>query len=474
MPILNLSKLTSEQIDEVQIEEASEGLSFGRRFKLKGDNPELFVFIDIFEEVKNLAETAKNDPKKLAAVSKLVGRLKKANADANANYEIKSFFYHCFTYISRLFGSGPHTKRLEDLQNTIDGQIRTLPPSERLTALKNLPSGGQKDLGLAKLAQEFFDSKDYDHCLEALNEQSYLDITIAKDLIAKTVKIYLTNDEPEKALKTIKPIKGTDKDTLIAKVADYYFIREKFEKVSETMKLSSNQHDKDNFTGKIANFYFDHGEYEKAAETINLVQSLIYLPTLLIKNILDKYIEDKKYEKALDLLPDYRNSKLDYAVKIGNLCCEDNDFENAHKAIELVHKQGYLHPKEKQASEALIKRVVTHYCEGENKQPEKAYEIVEPIKVDGYSREDCAPKNDLLKEIADAYIAKDQLQEALTTSDKIEQDFKMVNEIIMNVAEAYYDKNEPQRALLTIGKCNGMHFTKEIARRVQKYQNAIQ
>lgn len=475
-PVFKLSNLTAEELLEVTIDEASEGRSFGRRFKVNAGasgSSEALLFRDILDEVKDIAKTAKKnrDLKKFEAVSKLLVTLNTADGDANLLYEEKGCGYRSLTFISRLFRQA-HSKRIIKLQKSVSKNIDALDPMKRLADLKNLPDNSLgKSMESEKLAKEFFDNKDYDHCLEAIKETPYPG-TVEIDFISEIAENYLTNDEPEKALETIQLIKdhlNTKKNAFIAKVADYYFIREKFDKVFETMKLSSMQNDIDISLKKIAEFYFTHEEYEKAAETINLVQSLIYLPTILIKNILDKYIDDKKYEKALELLPALRDRTLDYAVKIGNLCCDDNDFENAHKAIELIHKQGDLYPKEKQASEALIKRVVTHYCE--SGEPDIALQIVDPMSV--ASSVDLSTKNALLKEIANTFISTGQLDEALTTHDKILPKFKLDNAFFMKAAEAYFAKNEPQRALLTIGKCGGLQFRDGIAILIQKYQDAI-
>lgn len=475
-PVFKLSNLSVQELLLVEIEEASEGRSFGRRFKVNAGasgSSEALLFRDILDDVKAIAKEAKKsgDLKKFEAVNKLLVKMDKADSDAELVYKEKGCGYRSLTFISRLF-QRTHSKRIGKLQTFVTKQMDALDPLKRLAALKNNPDVNEKNMGLEKLADEFFNNKDYDHCVEAIKEQSHFS-TVSKDLIEKTAESYLTNDEPEKALETINLIKGNDtnKDTFIAKVADHYFINENFDKALETAKLS-NIRDNVYLIGKITNFHFENKEFDKAEETLNLGVSSIYLPQNLIEKFLDKYIEDMNYEKAWEILPNYKgNDKFDYTVKLGNLCCDDNDFENAHKVIESIHNKGYLHNNEKRASEALIKRVVTHYCE--SGKPQKALEIVEPMFVTFPSHKDLAIKNGLLKEITNAFIAKNQFQEALNTNDKILQDFKMNNEILMEVPENYFSNNDPRNALTTIEKCNRMHFKNEVNALKQKYQDDI-
>ena len=73
-PVFKLSNLSIEELLLIEIEDVSEGLSFGRRFKANAGaagSSEALLFRDMLDDVKDIAKAAKKsgDSKKLDAVS---------------------------------------------------------------------------------------------------------------------------------------------------------------------------------------------------------------------------------------------------------------------------------------------------------------------------------------------------------------------------------------------------------------------
>lgn len=478
-PIFNIRTLEVADLRLVEIEDASEGLSFGRRFKMKASADscsEAMLFRDIFDDVKKIAKTAKRnrDLKKLEAVTVLLGKLDTANNNANDVYDTKGGLYHFLTFVSRLFSFGSHSKRISSLQESVTKQINLLDPVSRLTDLKNAPYSYQKSCDIRNLAQEFFDIHDYDHCLEAIQEDPLLDDG-AVNLIAQISQHYLDNDDPEKALDTIKLINGNHpiKNAGIGKIADKYFNANQLDKAVETIQLSSDSQKKGSLISIVANKYYEDNQFEKGVETIELIS---YYPTVCanyVQRTLDTYFDDGKYEKAWELLPQLMANKVPFALKLGNIWCDNNDLENAHEVAAFIVEQNYLYTNQRPACEALIARVADAYCE--SGEPDKALEIVEPMKVVSLMRDDSALKNQLFEKIADAYIDLSKLEKAMSLiPHKISQDFKMHNRIIMKVAETYFGQyDDPAKALEAINRCNLMHYRNEINELKQKYRQAI-
>lgn len=460
-PIFNIRTFEAADLRNIDIEDVSEGLSFGRRFKMQAsDNScsEALLMKDIFDDLKKIAKKAKKDGDitKLEAVNILLGRLDTANTDANIVYDTKGCLYHFLTSVSRLFSFGSHSKRISDLQEVVTTQINLLDPvdlnpaqldpinpvqidaAERLIALKNLPDTIEKKSDLSLLAHELMELGDYVLCLEAIKAT---------------------------------PRCGDAGERFIAEMAESFLENDQLEKALETKKLSSNFGTIDTFIGKVADKYFENREYEKGVETIESVTSLINLGINFIKKTLDVYIENKEYVKAWELLPKLRGDKIPYALKLGNSWCTDNDLEKAYQVAAFIVEQDYLYTHQKMECEILIKLVVDAFCE--KGEPDKALELVEPMKVVSRNQGDSALKNELLEKITDAYIDLGKLEKALTTVENIWQDFKMENKIIMKVAEAHYNFNEYKKALEAIAECNGLHYRKEIRELTQKYQDAL-
>ncbi len=459
-PAFKLSNFNIEDLSQVTIEDASEGLSFGRRFKMKDkDNAcsEALLLRDIFDEVKKEAKQSKNDRRRLEALNGLLGRLSQADTDANTVYDGKDGLYHFLTNFSRLFSFGSHSKRIGNLQNWITKKMDNLDPAKLFANL----SGTENDLDLGDLAEELFEVNEYDLCIETIKKISPI---YAKEtnLLVKIADSYIDTD-PDKALETIKlATKKDDRtDAVVTKLAQAHYNNNELDKTLEVIQEARIQL-KEAFISKVADRYFLDEEYEKGVATIEHVVSAIYLKENFIKKTIAHYIANEDYQKAFELLPKYGARKIDFALSLAEKWHANNDYDKACEAIHFATNQGHFATAEKLRYMTLIKQVVTALCEAN--RPETALDLITPIKVDQYDRQDFSQKNALAKQILEAYIAQDRLDEAITIidDDLIYQDFRMDNEILMNIAKAYYAKGDKPQAIDTLNKCNRLHYRTEI------------